>query len=310
MNKILTIAIPTYNRINDLQKCISCILKNIDSNEVELLVSDNCSTDGTKKYMESIIQDNDFINYYRNDENLGADQNFLNCINKASSKYIWLIGDDDFVLNQSINNIIDILKNNPDFLFINPKNDVNPKKEVEIVTDINLFMQKMNINITFMTSLIFNSKYLKKIDKKEKYIGTSFLQSHLALLTLKDGNKYYIKNTPTIKPSPNLKIGYDLYSVWFKNYHDLLYITAREAGINSDISDEVFISSMKNQIIRFVFQFRITCRKADKTWNKHLALDLLKHNYGHLYRYFYVPIKFPAFLLRIIRRIYIKMKWM
>ena len=52
----LTIVIPTYNRLEFLKEAInSCILSaSMAENSTEVLVGNNCSTDGTKRYLEKL----------------------------------------------------------------------------------------------------------------------------------------------------------------------------------------------------------------------------------------------------------------
>ena len=54
---ILTIGIPTYNRRKTLEKTLNSVLSQI-TNEVELIVSDNASTDDTKIYMNKVLENN------------------------------------------------------------------------------------------------------------------------------------------------------------------------------------------------------------------------------------------------------------
>ena len=73
---MLSICIPTYNRAEYLDKCLKAIVKQDGFDDrVEIIISDNCSTDNTQAiglyYQEKYAN----IHYYRNDENL-IDANF------------------------------------------------------------------------------------------------------------------------------------------------------------------------------------------------------------------------------------------
>ena len=48
VKKVLSICIPTYNRIAQVSEVIDELLT-IDSNEFEIVITDNMSTDGTKE---------------------------------------------------------------------------------------------------------------------------------------------------------------------------------------------------------------------------------------------------------------------
>jgi len=125
MNKLLTIAIPTYNRADLLDKQLTWLsqaIKGFES-ECEILVSDNCSTDHT----QSIISkwQNIFTNITfksnKNPENIGVMRNIFRCLSSATTKYVWTIGDDDPIQERAVAYVINKIKNIDDLslLFLN-----------------------------------------------------------------------------------------------------------------------------------------------------------------------------------------------
>lgn len=100
MNKpILSICIPTYNRAELLRSALLSLAPQVKElgDEIELIVSDNCSPDHTKDIVEWAQQYGP-VHYHRNDENIGAARNILNLVNKlACGEFCWILGDDDFV---------------------------------------------------------------------------------------------------------------------------------------------------------------------------------------------------------------------
>ena len=109
--KKLTIAIPTYNRSAFLKQSLVRISKQIINLEkdIELIVSDNCSTDDTKEVVEEFIQCGLPIIYNRNISNIGMDGNFVYCFQNASSKYVWVLGDDDYLTEGTISKLLSII---------------------------------------------------------------------------------------------------------------------------------------------------------------------------------------------------------
>lgn len=76
MRPELTIAIPTYNRLNTLKKSLRKALEYSKGKDIEIFVSDNASTDGTKEYINSLKKEYPRLKYYRNEKNLGLDGQF------------------------------------------------------------------------------------------------------------------------------------------------------------------------------------------------------------------------------------------
>jgi glycosyltransferase involved in cell wall biosynthesis len=54
------------------------------------------------------------LKYFRNNKNIGATANILKVIDRATAKYCWIIGDDDLLVHGAIEDVIKILKSNPD----------------------------------------------------------------------------------------------------------------------------------------------------------------------------------------------------
>jgi glycosyltransferase involved in cell wall biosynthesis len=99
----LSICIPTYNRIEYLKKCLRSVIPQI-TNEVEVLVRDNCSNDGTEPYMKSFSHP--LINYSRNYSNIGLVNNFIEIVKSASGEFVYMLTDDDYLLTDGIANSI------------------------------------------------------------------------------------------------------------------------------------------------------------------------------------------------------------
>jgi Glycosyl transferase family 2 len=88
-----TIGIPTYNRADFLRKSLKAACDQT-SNDVEVLVSDNASTDETAEVVRSF---GGRVRYHRNPENIGMWPNFVQLAEMASGDYFSFLQDDDLV---------------------------------------------------------------------------------------------------------------------------------------------------------------------------------------------------------------------
>jgi glycosyltransferase involved in cell wall biosynthesis len=125
MNKLLTIAIPTFNRAELLDKQLVWLAKAIKGFEAdcEILVSDNHSTDTTPdvvKKWQSLLNNITF-KYNRNSENIGVLKNVEFCLRNATTKYVWAIGDDDPIQERAVTYVLTKIKEQKDLslLFLN-----------------------------------------------------------------------------------------------------------------------------------------------------------------------------------------------
>lgn len=112
---MLSFCIPTYNREVHLRENIIAIIQQLNDsiiNEVEICVSDNCSTDGTIGMLEVLKNEFKDVNlvYKSNIKNIGPDLNYLESVKIASGKYCWFVGSDDVIKVGAVEEIINVLK--------------------------------------------------------------------------------------------------------------------------------------------------------------------------------------------------------
>jgi len=89
---LVTIAIPTFNRAALLRGCIQSALSQTYAN-IELLISDNASTDDTPKVLREF--DDKRLRVLRQQTNLGLLPNFNACLEAAAGEYVVFVSDDD-----------------------------------------------------------------------------------------------------------------------------------------------------------------------------------------------------------------------
>jgi glycosyltransferase involved in cell wall biosynthesis len=91
---LITIGIPTRNRASLVRDCVASALAQSYQN-IEVLVSDNASTDGTLAILQCINDKR--VRILSSWEDLGAHENFAKCIREARGDYLVLVSDDNFL---------------------------------------------------------------------------------------------------------------------------------------------------------------------------------------------------------------------
>lgn len=192
-NYKLTIAIPTYNGEKYLGRALDSIISQAVE-EVEILVSDNASKDGTQTIVEERIAEGINIRYIRNSENIGPDANFLQCLNKAKGEFVLLLGDDDVIFEGGIARILEFITSNPNcsivFLnhtFFEGEYDATHCKKPHLENSGNIvthnkkeFMKFADNRITFMGALLISRSELVKVVAPDKYKDTYFIHTCIA----------------------------------------------------------------------------------------------------------------------------------
>jgi len=115
---LLSICIPTFNRHHNLLRQLEFLKSEVDGiSDIEVIVSDNCSTDDTAGVTARF---SDVFAINRNTENIGAVRNIVTLSQLAKGKFIWFIGDDDLLDAGIVRKVIAVLRERPpSFLFIN-----------------------------------------------------------------------------------------------------------------------------------------------------------------------------------------------
>lgn len=223
--KVLSLCFPTYNRgwcmkeqINRLMSCPKDIL-----DKIEIIISDNCSNDDTQQIVKDAISKGFVCRYIRNETNLGPDSNFISCFQKASGKYIWLLGDDDTIIIDSLIRIVQLLDASEEYGLFHIYQKKDLQQDVISVSDKNKMAKYVSYYMTFISANIVNTKYVPIIDF-EKYMGTWFAYVPLYITAFIKGEKNIIY---TIQAFENAKDysrngGYNFFEVFVRNFQNIL----------------------------------------------------------------------------------------
>ena len=119
MSKVkLTIGIPTWNRSSEIRDAIDSILAQLDDAlrpQVEILISDNASTDATQSVIRSYSErDPALFSFHRNPENIGFSRNVDALFRHARGEFVLLLSDDDALAPDALAEIFCALERHPD----------------------------------------------------------------------------------------------------------------------------------------------------------------------------------------------------
>ena len=109
---LLSVIIPTYNHGRFLRQAVSSVLEQ-GLQDIEILVLDNASTDGTPEIMRAYA-DEPRVRYLRNPRNVGPSYNVLNGIQIARGRYLSMLMADDFYNPGYLSRLLPRLLQKPD----------------------------------------------------------------------------------------------------------------------------------------------------------------------------------------------------
>jgi glycosyltransferase involved in cell wall biosynthesis len=106
----VTVCIPTYNRCTLLKASLASVLEQSFA-DVEIIVSDNASTDGTAEYLRSI--DDPRVRHERLEKNVGLFGNLTRCLSLGAGRYRVMLPDDDLMLPGNLEQKVAFLDAHP-----------------------------------------------------------------------------------------------------------------------------------------------------------------------------------------------------
>jgi glycosyltransferase involved in cell wall biosynthesis len=113
----LSICVPTYKRANLLRETLAH-LHEVCDDTIEIVISDNCSPDGTQDVVDSFSRQFRHFRAVRQRENRGAMRNQAAVLALASGQYVYILHDDDRIHMSGIETAVSILQERPDIVAV------------------------------------------------------------------------------------------------------------------------------------------------------------------------------------------------
>jgi glycosyltransferase involved in cell wall biosynthesis len=196
---LLTIAIPTYNRADSLKATLLSFTAQIERHaltDVELVVSDNCSTDATPEVCSSVETAHPGVRmqYFRNSTNLGFDGNVSALFNRAKGRYVWTFSDDDHLSPNALSHVVGLLRRRDvRFAFVNYQVSVEGRilpSRFGVGSDRWLVARDLLKTIHFSNSLISACLFSRQawLDADpQRFVGTLWIHFFMAREILQTG---------------------------------------------------------------------------------------------------------------------------
>ena len=307
---LLTIAIPTYNRSNELEMLLTALAPQLTNHpEIELFISDNASPDDTAALVRCFQDKGLALRYHRHPENIGPDANFLSCFRAARGKYFWLFSDDDIILPGTIDTLIShIAHGDFDIIYatsygfsrdyVAERQDDPFGRDFHTITSARRMALVVNIMFTFVSGMIINKERLDDIPHEDpsSFLATNLIQLSWVLpLLLHHRRSLVLWNRP-IAARQGAAGGYSLGSVFGENFQHMLQ---RSLPGRRDLVSIITNFALRRWFPSIIYDVRLS-------GNQNLGLEeadaMLYSCYGNNFRYwlFIWPVfKLPLPLARL-----------
>lgn len=315
-NKILTIGIPTFNGSKYIRESIESVITQVAdkySNLVEILVSDNASTDDTGSIINEYIRKNKItITYVCNTVNIGYDGNVDNLFKQARGEFVWLLGDDDFLADGAITKFFEVITKHKDLSVIllsvqfldivtGKTNQMVKFDKDYLCLDGDDFFQKCEWGPAALSSLIIR-KVEWNLQPLAKYFGTQWI--HLAAIVhILSTHKpsYVVSNIMVVVRVSNDR--------WEGHFGNQLLVAFSYLGILKEMMGlgykaETYQFFAKDRFKRTLFEI-IHLRPQSFSARYLLAKRMMQYHKGYIaFWLLHLPILFmPNSLLTILRNV-------
>lgn len=193
---IISIAIPTYNRCRRLEETLTRLSAHPEVFEdwVEIVVSDNASTDSTPEIVSTFMaRTGKYIRYGRNTNNLGIDGNIHAVSRLANGRYLLLMSDDDLLLPGALTKLRTLVNTTPDLLFCfvnggsftgsyDAKAALPPLVPLDrplVTRNPNELLITIGVWSTFISSFFVDRQAWENVPEPETFIGSDIYLTHI-----------------------------------------------------------------------------------------------------------------------------------
>ncbi len=232
LTPLLSVTIPTWNRGDFLKLNLEQLVSQLPelSYPIEILVSDNASTDDTQAVVAAFLNRGLPVCYIRNPENIGSDHNIAQCFNLAKGQYVLILGDDDLLIDGALKRLEQLLsqKSYGAVAFRAYGYDYNFKTERPIdserlyeFSDVNDYLIRLGVKSTLISCNIIGKSYLPDCDAVS-FCGSNLVQTDLVIsAALRAENNLYI-DSYLVACKRNNSGGYSFFDVFVNKYFYIL----------------------------------------------------------------------------------------
>jgi glycosyltransferase involved in cell wall biosynthesis len=114
---LVTIALPVFNGADTIEKVGRYVLEQ-DYPNIELLISDNASTDATAEVCRELARSDSRVRYHRQPHNIGLINNFEWTKRHCSGEFLRWIGDTDEIAPNYVSRCLEVFRADPRLILV------------------------------------------------------------------------------------------------------------------------------------------------------------------------------------------------
>ena len=293
---LLSICIPTYNRAVLLDNTLSCITSDDifkNTHDVQIVISDNCSSDNTEQVCKKYVKEfPSKIKYIRHEKTIFAPLNIQGVLDYADGEFLKMHNDNILFINDGLHKLIDIIRQSDnDVIFC--INQANGTCRVKQYDSIDAIVREISYRTTWMCAHCYRTEAYKMVENIGEYMMQWMVSVDVLFKLIENGVAFVCLYESIFQVQTVERKGgqYNVAEVFGKNYIGLL----RKCVDKKQLSLPVFNCEKKKLLLKhinpFYFDFK-HCYTFQKT-------GYLKYIYAD---YWDKPYFYSAYLWVLIKR--------
>lgn len=263
-NKILlSICIPTYNRADVLRDVLEKITSDpAFDQEVEIIISDNHSTDHAKEVALPFQDKYPNVFYYRNTSNL-PDKNFAIALNYGKGEYLKLQNDYIFYREGKLSLMKEHIRKNlerkkPLFFYQKVKGGKKYKNQELICNSLDEFISIISFRCTWINNFGCWRQHFKNLDDKERCVSYLLSQvdwTYRVVLNQQGAVIISDKITERMPSSMGSRGGYNYWKVHIENYYKIMqeFVKSKDIALSTYNKDRKYsLTRYSDRYVRFI----------------------------------------------------------
>jgi len=258
MTPILSFCIPTCNRSGNLQEILKSIVSHAvfqETNKVEIVISDNCSSDDTEDVVRLYqAQYGEKVQYFRNETNV-LDRNFELALRRGNGEYLKLINDRVIVRAGVVDFLVRLVESyateRPMIFSLNKQ--IQTDAHILVCSGMDEFLGAVSYNCTWIGAFGIWRDTMEAIPDFSRRADLQLLQVDALLRQFSAGKRcliinetHYIDQILTTR-----KGGYSIAKVFGENYLFLL----KEQVQAGHLSEAIYRLEKKRVLIEHIFPY-------------------------------------------------------
>lgn len=313
-NPALSICVPTYNRAHLLTECLQSIVASREGyeQEVEIVVSDNASTDDTARVVREFQNKNNNIRYYCNTENIGASPNIVKVAQLGRGRYVWVFADDDKVDKRAVPTVIERISYGCNLVVLNfschsldfsrkLKSSYYSTHLPQRFNDHDLLLKTFGTTLSLISAIVMPRSIVQRCMDARLQVGINYEIPFLPAIYVDMAKQCHVEFVPdALVMNRSGNTDYDI-NAWIQVFCKNMALLVEE--LRTEGYSSASIRRAKSITVRYYILWRIISQKMDGSawWNI----------YEESWKYYRSTVNFwllclplapvPGFFLRTIR---------